>query len=355
MKTVAFHTLGCKVNQYETEAMEELFEKKGYSIVDGDELADIYVINTCTVTNLSDRKSRQFIRKAKKLNGNPIIAVVGCYSQVSPEEVEKIDGVDVIIGTSERNRIVELCEEAKRNSKKINIVRDIKKYKKFDKINIDEIKSKSRAYIKIQDGCNQFCSYCIIPYARGPIRSRAYDEIISETQKLADANFKEIVLTGIHVASYGKDLDKLPLIQVIKGIGNLYQISNQITLGETEEEIINKLNKLISQVVTKERNTRKFLQNKKGIEVEDKVFRSYGILCNSRLISSKEAMKHLSNVKLAYDMGYITDTKLEGILKLMVDIMPANLQNIVNKEAEKEERDKVRAKLIRDYLSGMEV
>ncbi len=140
-----------------------------------------------------------------------------------------------------------------------------------------------------------------------------------------------------------------------EAIGNLYQISNQITLGETEEEIINKLNKLISQVVTKERNTRKFLQNKKGIEVEDKVFRSYGILCNSRLISSKEAMKHLSNVKLAYDMGYITDTKLEGILKLMVDIMPANLQNIVNKEAEKEERDKVRAKLIRDYLSGMEV
>ncbi len=237
MKTVAFHTLGCKVNQYETEAMEELFEKKGYSIVDGDELADIYVINTCTVTNLSDRKSRQFIRKAKKLNGNPIIAVVGCYSQVSPEEVEKIDGVDVIIGTSERNRIVELCEEAKRNSKKINIVRDIKKYKKFDKINIDEIKSKSRAYIKIQDGCNQFCSYCIIPYARGPIRSRAYDEIISETQKLADANFKEIVLTGIHVASYGKDLDKLPLIQVIKGIGNIRGIE-RIRLSSLEPTLI---------------------------------------------------------------------------------------------------------------------
>jgi threonylcarbamoyladenosine tRNA methylthiotransferase MtaB len=217
--------------------MEELFEKKGYSIVDGDELADIYVINTCTVTNLSDRKSRQFIRKAKKLNGNPIIAVVGCYSQVSPEEVEKIDGVDVIIGTSERNRIVELCEEAKRNSKKINIVRDIKKYKKFDKINIDEIKSKSRAYIKIQDGCNQFCSYCIIPYARGPIRSRAYDEIISETQKLADANFKEIVLTGIHVASYGKDLDKLPLIQVIKGIGNIRGIE-RIRLSSLEPTLI---------------------------------------------------------------------------------------------------------------------
>lgn len=237
MKTVAFHTLGCKVNQYETEAMEELFEKSGYKIVKGENFADVYVINTCTVTNLSDRKSRQFIRKAKKLNKDSVIAVVGCYSQVSPDEVAKIEGVDVIIGTTDRNEVVELCEKAKDENEKINIVRDIKTYKKFDIININEIKSKTRAYIKIQDGCNQFCSYCIIPYARGPIRSREYDDIISETQKLAHSNFKEIILTGIHVASYGKDLKDICLIDVIKGIGNVEGIE-RIRLSSIEPTLI---------------------------------------------------------------------------------------------------------------------
>ena len=237
MKTVAFHTLGCKVNQYETEAMEELFEKSGYSIVNDEEIADIYVINTCTVTNLSDRKSRQFIRKSKKINKDSIIAVVGCYSQVSPGEVEEIEGVDVIIGTSDRNKVVELCERARNNHQKINIVRSIKTYKEFEEINIDEIKSKTRAYIKIQDGCNQFCSYCIIPYARGPIRSREFNDIISETKKLAAAGFKEIVLTGIHVASYGKDSNKMPLIEVIKGIGNVEGIE-RIRLSSLEPTLI---------------------------------------------------------------------------------------------------------------------
>lgn len=237
MKTVAFHTLGCKVNQYETEAMEELFEKNDYSIVSENDIADIYVINTCTVTNLSDRKSRQFIRKAKKLNTNSIVAVVGCYSQVSPDEVEKIEGVDVIIGTSDRSRIVELCEKAMSSEEKINIVRNIKTYKEFEKINIDDIKSKTRAYIKIQDGCNQFCSYCIIPYARGPIRSRVCDDIIEETIKLANAGFKEIVLTGIHVASYGKDLKNIPLIDVIKKIGSIDGIE-RIRLSSLEPTLI---------------------------------------------------------------------------------------------------------------------
>ncbi len=237
MKTVAFHTLGCKVNQYETEAMEELFEKNDYSIVSENDIADIYVINTCTVTNLSDRKSRQFIRKAKKLNTKSIVAVVGCYSQVSPDEVAKIEGVDVIIGTSDRNRIVELCERAMNSEEKINIVRNIKNYKEFEKINIDDIKSKTRAYIKIQDGCNQFCSYCIIPYARGPIRSRVCDDIIEETMKLANAGFKEIILTGIHVASYGKDLKDIPLIDVIKKIGSIDGIE-RIRLSSLEPTII---------------------------------------------------------------------------------------------------------------------
>lgn len=239
MKTVAFHTLGCKVNQYETEAMEELFEQNDYSIVSENDIADIYVINTCTVTNLSDRKSRQFIRKAKRLNKDGVVAVVGCYSQVSPDEVEKIDGVDVIIGTSERSRIVELCERAMSSKEKINIVRNIKTYKEFEKININDIKSKTRAYIKIQDGCNQFCSYCIIPYARGPIRSRACDDIIEETLRLANSGFKEIVLTGIHVASYGKDLKNIPLIDVIKKIGSIDGIK-RIRLSSIEPTLIDK-------------------------------------------------------------------------------------------------------------------
>ncbi|MBC8588386.1 tRNA (N(6)-L-threonylcarbamoyladenosine(37)-C(2))-methylthiotransferase MtaB [Paratissierella segnis] len=238
MRTVAFHTLGCKVNQYETEAMEELFEKNNYSIVNENDIADIYVINTCTVTNLSDRKSRQFIRKAKRLNKNGVIAVVGCYSQVSPSEVEKIDGVDVIIGTSDRRRIVELCERAMDTNEIINVVQNIKTYKKFEKIDIDDIKSKTRAYIKIQDGCNQFCSYCIIPYARGPIRSRAIDDIIEETKKLSHAGFKEVILTGIHVASYGRDLKNIQLIDIIEQIGNIDGIE-RIRLSSVEPTLIN--------------------------------------------------------------------------------------------------------------------
>jgi threonylcarbamoyladenosine tRNA methylthiotransferase MtaB len=237
MKTVAFHTLGCKVNQYETEAMEELFEKSGYTIVNEDDKADIYVINTCTVTNLSDRKSRQFIRKSKKINKDSIIAVVGCYSQVSPGEVAEIEGVDVIIGTSDRNKVVELCERARKNNEKINIVSDIKYNKEFEEIKIEDIKSKTRAYLKIQDGCNQFCSYCIIPYARGPIRSRRLEDIIKEAEKLAKADFKEIILTGIHVASYGKDIKTTDLIDVIRGISKVEGIE-RIRLSSLEPTLI---------------------------------------------------------------------------------------------------------------------
>lgn len=237
MKTVAFHTLGCKVNQYETEAMEELFQKRGYTVTDTDEKADVYVINTCTVTNVSDRKSRQFIRKSKKKNSDAIIAVVGCYSQVSPEEVEEIKGVDIIVGTTDRNKIVELCEDFNMDSKRINIVKNIKTNKEFEDININEIKSKTRAYVKIQDGCNQFCSYCIIPYARGPIRSRDKQSIINEAKRLGQAGFKELVLTGIHVASYGKDLKNIDLIEVIQGISEIDEIE-RIRLSSVEPSLI---------------------------------------------------------------------------------------------------------------------
>lgn len=237
MKKVAFHTLGCKVNQYETEAMEELFSKNGYEIVAEDSSADVYVINTCTVTNLSDRKSRQFIRKSKKLNPYSVVAVVGCYSQVSPEEVQGIEGVDVVIGTSEREMVVELCDRASISKEKINIVRPVKTYKSFERIRIEDIKSRTRAFLKIQDGCNQFCSYCIIPYARGPIRSREYSDIEEEALRLAEAGFKEIVLTGIHVASYGKDLKKESLCDVIMKISRIEGIE-RIRLSSVEPGLI---------------------------------------------------------------------------------------------------------------------
>lgn len=237
MKKVAFHTLGCKVNQYETEAMEELFEKFGYNIVNENEYADVYVINTCTVTNLGDRKSRQFIRRAKKLNHDSIIAVVGCYAQVAPKEIEKMSDVDVIIGTSDKRKIVELCEKAKEEKKQINMVKDFRELKDFEELEIEEVKSRTRAYIKIQDGCNQYCSYCIIPYARGPIRSRPLENIIDEAERLSQAGFKEVVLTGIHVASYGKDLGDISLLDVIKEVNKIEGIE-RIRLSSIEPTLI---------------------------------------------------------------------------------------------------------------------
>jgi len=237
MKKVAFYTLGCKVNQYETEAMEEMFRKRGYEVVDFEERADIYIINTCTVTNLGDRKSRQFIRRAKKLNENSIVAAVGCYSQIAPDEVESIDGVDIVIGTTDKEKIVDLCEEAKLKKRKINVVKNIKHHRQFDNLTIDNVKSRTRAYMKIQDGCNQYCSYCIIPYARGPIRSRRLDDILNEAEKLAKANFKEIILTGIHVASYGKDLKDVTLLDVIDEISKIEGIE-RIRLSSIEPTFI---------------------------------------------------------------------------------------------------------------------
>lgn len=240
MKKVKFSTLGCKVNQYETEAMAELFVKKGYEITD-DYNCDVFVLNTCTVTNLSDRKSRQQISKIRSENSNAIIAVVGCYSQVSPDEIENIQGVNVILGTKYRKEIVELCELAKSSNKIINKVENIGKNKEFEELTINTEHSMTRAYIKIQEGCSQFCSYCIIPYARGPIRSRNIRDIVLEAKRLADNGFKEIVLTGIHVASYGKDFDNkdIGLIDVIEDIANIDKIK-RIRLSSLEPRIVDK-------------------------------------------------------------------------------------------------------------------
>ena len=240
MKKVKFSTLGCKVNQYETEAMAELFVKNGYEITE-DYNCDVFVLNTCTVTNLSDRKSRQQISKIRSENSDAIIAVVGCYSQVSPDEIENIEGVNVILGTKYRKEIVELCELAKSSNKTINKVENIGKNREFEELTINTEHSMTRAYIKIQEGCSQFCSYCIIPYARGPIRSRNIRDIVLEAKRLADNGFKEIVLTGIHVASYGKDLENedIGLIDVIEDIGQIDKIK-RIRLSSLEPRIVDK-------------------------------------------------------------------------------------------------------------------
>lgn len=239
MNKVAFHTLGCKVNQYETEAMAELFEKEGYKVVHEDEIADVYVINTCTITNLGDRKSRQFIRRAKNNNPDAVIAVVGCYAQTASEEIMTIDEVDIIIGTKDRNRIVELSKQVRQSKEKINIVTDIMKQHEFEEMMIENIEGKTRAFLKIQEGCNQFCSYCIIPYARGPIRSRKLENILAEVDKLTKKGFKEVVLTGIHVASYGKDMGEIRLIDVIESVHQVSGIE-RIRLSSIEPTIMTK-------------------------------------------------------------------------------------------------------------------
>ncbi|MCT4507577.1 MAG: tRNA (N(6)-L-threonylcarbamoyladenosine(37)-C(2))-methylthiotransferase MtaB [Tepidibacter sp.] len=232
MNKVAFYTLGCKVNQYETEAMTELFKKASYEVVDNEDYADVYVINTCTVTNMSDRKSRQFIRRSKKINPNSIIAVVGCYSQVAPEEILDIEEVNVVMGTNDRKKIVEIIEGISEQDK-ISTVDDIMKVREFEEMQIKEVRGKTRAFLKIQEGCDRFCSYCIIPYARGPVRSRLLDNILSEVRDLADNGFKEIVLTGIHVASYGKDLGDVTILDVLKEIHKIDGIE-RIRLSSVE-------------------------------------------------------------------------------------------------------------------------
>ena len=235
MKKVAFYTLGCKVNQYETEDMLEMFKKDGYTQVESEEFADVYVINTCTVTHMSDRKSRQYIRRMKKKNPDAIIAVVGCYSQVSPEEILEIEEVNLVMGTNERRQIVEEIKKLDA-SKKASTVDDIMKVRAFEEIEINQTNGRTRAFMKIQDGCDRFCTYCIIPYARGGrVRSRDLESVINEANKLANNGYKEIVLTGIHVASYGKDVKDADtnLLTVIKAIDKIEGVE-RIRLSSVE-------------------------------------------------------------------------------------------------------------------------
>lgn len=202
---VALTGLGCKVNQNELEALKGLFRAAGYEVVPFDAQADVYVVHTCTVTHLSDRKSRQMIRRAVRNNPEAVVAVTGCYAQVAPEEVLSLPGVDVVVGTRDRSRLVELVEEARLTGKVINAVREPEEGEPFEELPVTQV-DRARAFIKIQEGCEEYCTYCIVPYARGPLRSRAPELIVEEVKKLVAAGYKEIVLTGVHTGAYGRDL-----------------------------------------------------------------------------------------------------------------------------------------------------
>ena len=252
MKDVSFITLGCKVNQYETNAMIQNFMEKGYNIVEHTEKADIYVINTCTVTNMSDRKSRQMLRRVKEINPHAIVVACGCYAQVAKSELENISEIDLILGNNEKKEIVEYVEkfiEEIKNSKKIERIEDVMETLNFIDFGKVTYTEKTRAVIKVQDGCDRFCSYCIIPYARGRVRSREKESIISEIESIAKKGIKEVVITGIHVASYGKDFkEQYRLIDLLEEINKIDGIE-RIRLGSIEpllitEEFISRLKRL---------------------------------------------------------------------------------------------------------------
>lgn len=238
MKKAALHNLGCKVNAYETEAMQHLLEEAGYEIVPFTQKADVYVINTCSVTNMADRKSRQMLHKAKKNNPDSIVVAAGCYVQTSEKEVLNDLSVDIVIGNDRKHDLVRLLEEYSLDSVN-DTVDDINDGKHdFEELFIDQTKEHTRAFIKVQDGCNQFCSYCIIPYARGRVRSRRFENVIAEVGRLAANGFKEVVLTGIHLSSYGVDFEEatglLELIQAVNAVKGI----ERIRLGSLEPKIV---------------------------------------------------------------------------------------------------------------------
>ena len=242
MKTIAFHTLGCKVNTYESNAMLKIFNEAGYQEVDFKEIADVYVINTCTVTNTGDSKSRQMIRKAIRKNPQATVCVVGCYSQIAPEEIEQIEGVGVVLGTQHRKDIVKYVDEYLKTGKPVIKVDNVMNLKKFEDLNIDRFKN-TRAFLKIQDGCNSFCTYCIIPYARGRVRSRDKDSVLNQAKTLVANGYVEIVLTGIHTAGYGEDMDNYSfydlLVDLVKIDGLKRLRISSIETSQISDEIIN--------------------------------------------------------------------------------------------------------------------
>lgn len=238
LKRLLFILYGCKVNTYETNMMIELFKEAGYEICDYEEFADVYVVNTCTVTNMSERKSRQILRRAKEINPNAVLCVVGCYVQVAKEELTKLPEIDILLGTNDRKNIVKCVNEFFSQKEKLSIVNDVMKRQEYVEWGGTAYTDKGRAEIKIQDGCDRFCTYCIIPYARGPVRSRNIEEIYEEAIELAKSGIKELVVTGIHISSYGKDLkNDVTLIDVLERLNTISKIK-RIRLGSLEPLII---------------------------------------------------------------------------------------------------------------------
>ena len=238
-RTVAIHSLGCKVNSYEAESMEQLLKQAGYTIVPFDEniTADIYIINTCSVTNIADRKSRQMLHKSKKINPDAIVVAAGCYVNADTKKAAEDNAVDIVLGNNCKINIVEALENYYKDKNNSEMVVDFKEKQEYEELKLDEVSTHTRAYIKIQDGCNQFCSYCIIPYTRGRIRSRDIDEIEEEVTKLVSKGFKEVVLTGIHLTSSGVDNNKGSLLEVIMRLDKIEGLQ-RIRLGSLEPRVI---------------------------------------------------------------------------------------------------------------------
>jgi threonylcarbamoyladenosine tRNA methylthiotransferase MtaB len=243
MPSVAFHTLGCKVNHYETEAIWQLFQAEGYERTDFDSTADVYVINTCTVTNTGDKKSRQVIRRAIRKNPDAVICVTGCYAQTSPAEIMAIPGVDVVVGTQDRSKMLTYIQQYKEERMPINGVSNIMKARVYEELDVPAFTDRTRASLKIQEGCNNFCTFCIIPWARGLLRSRKPEDVLSQAQQLVDSGYKEIVLTGIHTAGYGEDMKDYSFAKLLddldKNISGLKRIRiSSIEASQISDEVI---------------------------------------------------------------------------------------------------------------------
>lgn len=247
MPTVAFHTLGCKVNHYETEGIWQLFEKQGYERVNFDRESDVYVINTCTVTNTGDKKSRQVIRRAIRKNPEAVVCVTGCYAQTSPGEILEIPGVDIVVGTQNREKMIGYIEEHQDKRLPINGVSNIMKNRVFEEMDVPTFTDRTRASLKIQEGCNNFCTFCIIPWSRGLLRSRKPENVLEQAQQLVDAGYKEIVLTGIHTAGYGEDMKDYHFADLLRDLEHKVDGLKRIRISSIEasqitDEVIQVLN-----------------------------------------------------------------------------------------------------------------
>ncbi|SMO50482.1 tRNA (N(6)-L-threonylcarbamoyladenosine(37)-C(2))-methylthiotransferase MtaB [Melghirimyces algeriensis] len=247
MSTVAFHTLGCKVNAYETEAIWKLFQRQGYEKVDFDAKADVYVINTCTVTNTGDRKSRQMIRRAIRRNPDAVVAVTGCYAQTSPGEIMNIPGVDVVVGTQGRDRLLQYIEEHRQTRQPVNAVKNIMKTREFEELDVPTFSERTRASLKIQEGCNNFCTFCIIPWARGLLRSRKPESVLKQARQLVDSGYKEIVLTGIHTGGYGEDFEDYKLADLLWDLDQVEGLQririSSIEASQIDDRVVEVLNR----------------------------------------------------------------------------------------------------------------